>query len=227
MVRRINKVKKVSCLIALLLCVVIGGVYANWAYSKSDDITDKFVELQLGIAGATQEGEDGVYEIETNASFMIYQKEGSDHVAELRIESNDSNAPYLRVKFTPNASASVQIKENGVPTEIAFMTSSPFVYKIDNLGNYSETGTETPVLKFANEANSEFNANVTWIEQKAAGSDEAEYFYVEFDEEALFEQVSLSQEFVLDIYKEYAAFQQALLKAGSIIVKVTDGKNVL
>ena len=219
--------KKISCLISLLLCVVIGGVYANWAYSASDDIQDQFVELSLGLAGSSQTGADGVYEINTNASFMIYQKEGSNHVAEMRVESTDGKTPYLTVKFTPTASASVDIKENGVETEIAFTTSSPFLYKIDDDGNYDATnGTETKVLTFQNEADGEFNANVTWKEGTAEGSS-LKYFYVTWEGDELLDLVNLSQEFVLDVRKEYVAFQDALLHAGSIIVKVTDGTNIL
>lgn len=231
--------KKVSGLIALLTCVTIGGVYANWAYAASEDIQDKFVELSLGLADAKQDGANGTYEIISNVAFKIYQKEGSDHEAELRVESTDDQAPMVTVKFTPTASASVDIKNNGVDTEIAFTTSSAFVYKMDANGNYSETGTETPVLEFANESNGTFEANVgteadgytfTWQKQYEEGSTtDVEYFYVTFNAEQLLEQVHLSttKTFVLDEYKEYAAFQQSLLAAGSIILKVTDGHNVL
>ena len=219
--------KKLTCLISLLLCVVIGGVYANWAYSESEDIQDTYKELSLGLTESIQDGVNGEYVIETNASYIIDQKEGSDHVAELKVVSSNTEAPYLTVKFIPHDSASVDIKEHGVPTEIAFTTSAPFIYKIDGDGNYKADGTETAVLKFKNEANGAFNSNVTWLEKLEDGTDKVEYFYVTFDAEDLLEQVSLTREFVLDIRSEYAAFQQSLLRAGSIIVKVTDGTNIL
>lgn len=229
--------KKISGLIALLMCVIIGGVYANWAYSKSEDIQDEFVELSLGLAGASQEGSDGHYTIETNASFKIYQKEGTNHMAEMRVETSDGSDAYLTVKFTPTSSASIAVKENGIPTEIAFTTSSPFTYKIDADGNYDSTIADedaTAVLEFANEANGAFQPNVTW--QKKWVNDiengTVEYFYVTFDADELLQQVNLvelseNKTFVLDTYVEYAAFRDATLHAGSIIVKVTDGHNVL
>ena len=220
--------KKLSGLIALLMCVVIGGVYANWAYSQTDDIQDKFAELNLGIADASQSGVNGEYEITSNATFKIYQKEGTNHEAELRIESSDDQDPILTIKFTPTASASVDVKANGVPTEIAFTTGSPFVYKMDNEGNYSATGTETAVLGFKNESNGVFEEEnvITWNKQ-LADDGSVEYFYVTFNAEQLAQEVFLTDTFVLDTYLEYAAFQQSLLHAGNIIVKVSDGQGVL
>lgn len=50
--------KKLSGLIALLMCIVIGGVYANWAYAQTDDIPDKYVELNITIPDAVIEGEN-------------------------------------------------------------------------------------------------------------------------------------------------------------------------
>ncbi len=33
--------KKISALIAMFLCVTIGGVYATWSYAGTNDIADK------------------------------------------------------------------------------------------------------------------------------------------------------------------------------------------
>ena len=217
--------KKLSVLIALFMCVVIGGVYANWAYSASDDIQDKFLELSLGLTDASQTGANGEYTITSNAKYVIDQKVGSNHVAELRVESTDGEAPKLTVKFTPFDAASVTVKKSGVPTEIAFTTGSDFLYNIDNDGNYKADGTPTEVFIYANESNGEFEEEnaVDWIKVDEDEDGFAEYFYVEYDATALLQQVKLSREFVLDTYLEYAQFQQSLLHAGNVIVKVSDG----
>ena len=222
--------KKISGLIALLMCVVIGGVYANWAYSANADIQDKFLELSLGITEASQTGADGEYHIESNAKFVIDQKPGTNHEAELRVESTDSNPAKLTITFTPNPSASVDVKANGVKTEIAFTTGAEFLYKIDSKGNYDATaGVETNVFEFANESNGAFEEEnvIDWTPVDENGDDVVDYFKYEYDADALREQVMLSRTFVLDTYVEYAAFQQALLHAGNIIVKVSDGVGVL
>lgn len=227
--------KKVGGLIALLTCVTIGGVYANWAYAKEADIQDQYEELSLGLAESSQSGTNGEYDIISNVKFTIYQREGSDHEAELRVESTDDKEPSVMVKFTPTDAAPVNYKKFGINTEIAFTSGNAFTYKMDNNGNYSETGTATDVLKFKNKSNGTFEANVFATnteeigenQQKWTMSDDGSYFYVTFTAEQLLEQVNLSQTFVLDEYKEYAAFQQSLLAAGNIIIKVTDGTNVL
>ena len=229
--------KKLSGLIALLLCVIIGGVYANWAYSASDDIQDKYLELSLGITEASQTGANGEYTITSNAKFVIDQKEGTNHVAELRVESTDSEEAKLTIKFTPFAAASINVKRDGVPTEVAFTTGNTFVYKVDSEGNYDSTianESATKVFGFFNESDGAFNEEniITWTKVDENNDGLGEYFYVEYDAAALLEQVFLNPaipggNLVLDTYVEYAAFQQALLHAGNIIVKVSDGIDVL
>ena len=227
--------KKLSGLIALLLCVIIGGVYANWTYAQSADITDQKTEILFALDGVKQSGVNGEYTIESNVRFKVYQKEGSDHVAELRVETTDGSAtPMVTVKFTPTAAASVDIKENGVATEIAFTFSgllnegTNYLYKMDNEGNYSATGNGVKILTFKNETNGTFEENVTWQKKMVEGStDKVEYFYVTFDATQLLQEVNLSQEFVLDTFEEYRAFENAVGATGSIILKVTDGESIL
>ncbi len=229
--------KKLSGLIALLLCVVIGGVYANWAYSASDDIQDKYLELSLGITDASQTGANGEYSITSNARFVIDQAEGTNHVAKLSVESTDGQAAKLTVKFTPFAAASIDVKRDGVKTEVAFTTGNKFVYKMDSEGNYDATVTDenaTKVFGFANESNGAFELEnvISWTKVDENDDGLGEYFYIEYDADELLEQVFLNPavpggNIVLDTYVEYAAFQQALLHAGNVIVKVSDGIDVL
>ncbi len=225
--------KKISGLIALLMCVIIGGVYANWTYAQTEDITDQKTEILFALDAVSQSGVNGDYTIESNVRFKVYQKEGSNHVAELRVETTDGSAtPLVTVKFTPTAAASVDIKENGVDTEIAFTFSgflnggTNHLYKIDNDGNYSATGNGVEILKFKNRANNAFDKKVTWQKKTVEGSNKVEYFYVTFDAAQLLEEVNLSQPFVLDTFEEYRAFENAVGATGSIIMKVTDGVSI-
>ena len=229
--------RKLSGLIALLLCVIIGGVYADWAYAGSNDIQDKYEELTLGITSADQKNAAGEYIITSNAKFVIDQKEGSNHVAELRVESTDAEEAKLTITFTPNAAASVDIKKDGVKTEVAFTAGSPFLYKMDAQGNYDSTianESATKVLGFKNESNGVFEVEnaIEWIKVDENEDGFAEYFYIEYSAEDLLKEVFISTELpggtlVLDTYVEYAAFQQALLHTGNVIVKVSDGIDVL
>ena len=229
--------KKLSGLIALLMCIVIGGVYANWAYAGSNDIQDRYKELSLGITDADQKNAAGEYTITSNVQFVIDQKEGTNHVAELRVESTDDTEAKLTITFTPNAAASVDIKKDGIKTEVAFTTGNPFLYKMDAQGNYDADIAEesaTKVLGFKNESNGVFEEGnaIEWIKVDENEDGFAEYFYIEYSADKLLEEVFINTELpggtlVLDTYVEYAAFQQALLHAGSVIVKVSDGIDVL
>ncbi len=99
--------KKLSVLIAMILCVTIGGVYAAWTYTNpSADITDEKLEQLITISTATEEGAAGVYNVETNVTAMSIEQAGAEgvaagedfHLAKLQYTTADGQAPYI--KFT-------------------------------------------------------------------------------------------------------------------------------
>lgn len=103
--------KKLSVLIALVLCVTIGGVYAAWTYTNPDaDITDRHFNQLITISAATEEGAAGTYEIDTNITGMSIDQTGTNsngvdfHKAVLNYTTRDSETPYIR--FT------LKLKEN-------------------------------------------------------------------------------------------------------------------
>ena len=65
--------KKLSVLIALMLCVTIGGVYATWSYAGTDDIADAFAEAKVTIADVELKGANGTYKIESNLVLTVDQ----------------------------------------------------------------------------------------------------------------------------------------------------------
>ena len=205
--------KKLSVLIALMLCVTIGGVYATWTYAGTDDIADAYAEAKVTIADAELTGANGTYKVESNLVLTVDQK-NEDHEAELVFASNNSDPIFLKVTFTPAANAPQTIKDNAVPSELYFTTTTEMEYKIDAGGNYSATGTPTKIFTFTNPADNVFTANVTW-------TPEAGTFTYTLDETALRSMISLSQTFVLDLKSEHDAFREAL--NGNILVRVTDG----
>ena len=206
--------KKLSVLLALMLCVTITGVYAAWTYAGTNDIADAFVESKITIADAELTGANGTYTITSNLVLTVDQA-NEDHEAELIFSSNDGQPIYLKVTFTPATNAPQAIKDNAVPSELYFDTTTTMQYKIDAQGNYDENGTPTDIIKFTNPANSVLEPNVDWHEE-SDGS-----FSYTLDEAALRAQISLSQTFVLDIKSEHDAFRDAL--TGNIRARITDG----
>lgn len=206
--------KKLSLLIALFMCLTIGGVYATWTYAGTNDIADVFAEAKVTIADVELTGANGVYKIESNLVLTVDQA-NEDHEAELLFDSNNSDPIYLKVTFTPAEYAPQAVKDDAVPTELYFGTTVEMKYNIDANGNYSATGTATSIFTFSNPSDGIFSPNVTWTEQ-ADGS-----FTYTLDQTALESMISLSQTFVLDTKAEHDAFREAL--KGNIVARVTDG----
>ena len=206
--------KKLSILMAIMLVLTIGGVYATWSYAGTNDIADAFAEAKVTIEDVELIGANGTYKVESNLVLSIDQA-NDDHEAELEFSSNNGNPIYLKVTFTPSANAPQAIKDNAVPTELYFGTTTIMQYKMDAQGNYSETGTPTDIFAFTNPSDGIFSPNVTWTPE-SDGS-----FTYTIEEATLKTMISLAQTFVLDIKTEHDAFREAL--TGNIVVRVTDG----
>ena len=206
--------KKLSLLIALFMCLTIGGVYATWSYAGTNDIGDAFAEAKVTIADVELTGANGTYKVESNLVLTVDQA-NANHDAKLVFASNNSDEIFLKITFTPATNAPQTIKDNAVPTQLYFSTSTAMQYKIDGNGNYSESGTPTDIFAFTMVKTTPFAANITWNEE-SDGS-----FTYSMDKTALQTAITLSQTFKLDTKAEYDAFKVAL--AGNIVANVTDG----
>ncbi len=206
--------KKLSVLIALMLILTVGGVYATWSYAGTNDIADAFAEAKVTIEDVELIGANGTYKIESNLVLSIDQA-NEDHEAKLVFSSNDGQAIFLKVTFTPATNAPQSIKDNAIPTELYFGTTTTMKYKIDAEGNYSETGTPTDIFTFSNPTDGEFSPNVTWNEETNGT------FTYTLSQTQLETMITLSRTFVLDIKAEHDAFRECL--TGNIVARVTDG----
>lgn len=210
---------RLGLIVLLLVCMTITGVYAVWTYAGTNDIADAFAEAKITIADAEFSGANGTYKIESNLILTVDQKVDengkTDHEAELLFSSNDGKAIYLKVTFTPAEYAPQSVKENAVPSELYFGTTTTMEYNMDANGNYSEEGTPTDILTFSNPSDGDFSPNITWAEESDGT------FTYTMDEEALRNAISLSQTFILDTKAEHDAFRAAL--TGNVVARVTDG----
>lgn len=212
--------KKLSVLIALLLCVTITGVYAAWTYAGTNDIADVYTEAKVTIADVELSGANGTYHITSNLVLTVDQK-NEDHHAELVFGSNNDQPIFLKVTFVPAVNAPQDVKENAVKTEIYYGVTTEMAYKMDAEGNYDAEGTNVKdIFKFSNVKNNTLDHEITW-NKEADGT-----FSYTMDETALKAAIMLNDEngtvpFVLDTKAEHTAFGAAL--AGNIIVRVTDG----
>lgn len=194
--------KKLSALIALFLCVTIGGVYATWTYAGSDDIVDSFAEAKVTITDATLSGSNGTYEVTSNLVLTIDDTD-NNHKAELVFASNNAAPIHLTVKFTPAIHAPQAIKDAGVESELYFGTTTEMKYR------------GTPIFTFTNPGDGDLNNIFTW-EKQLDGT-----FTYTLDEDDLKAQIALTEAFFLDTKAEHDEFRIAL--AGNIVARVTDG----
>lgn len=98
--------KKLSALIAMVLCLTIGGVYAAWTYTNdAADVTDVHKTLTIGLTSATASGAVGDYYIETNITGITIEQNGETnpsydfHKAVLEFHTSDAQDPYITIKL--------------------------------------------------------------------------------------------------------------------------------
>ena len=96
--------RKLSALIAMILCVSIGGVYAAWTYTNSaKDIADVYEAYTVTLSTATEEGAHGVYNIDTNITKITIDQNGTNvptddfHKAVMNIATSDDQRAYIKI----------------------------------------------------------------------------------------------------------------------------------
>jgi len=99
--------KKFTILVALILCVTIGGVYAAWIYpnTEANISIDRNVTVQLSDANTTnKKGELIGLTGESGMSFFLDDANG-DYLAEVKLSG------YFEFLFTPNENLPVDSRK--------------------------------------------------------------------------------------------------------------------
>lgn len=188
--------KKLSILIALILCVTIGGVYATWVYSQSDDVADITGAKAITMTEATFTGTYGTYHVDTSElSMVVDPKEGTTHTTALKISGD------LVISFIPNTYAPEDVKNSGVP--------STFIFSLSN-ADWKYNGTSIMSVDTAKH-------DIVWTPD-GSGS-----FTFTISAAELANYITLT-EFTLDTKADYDAYD-AVLTNGQIVVSISDGKN--
>lgn len=200
--------KKLSILVALILCVTIGGVYATWTYAGSSDVLDVSAEIKVELENATLSGSIGSYSISSNFALKIDQK-NNNHEAKLVFVQNNSDPIHLTIEFTPNDGADATVKENGINTKLTIATTTDMKYPADANGNYTAGGTEKAIFSIPTS-----EMNITWTK-------EGNKFVKTFNQAELESMILLNDPIILDTKGDHTAF--ASLLTGNIKFTVSDG----
>lgn len=199
--------KKLSMIIALILCVTVGGVYATWSFAATNDVVDASKEITITMTDAVNAGSYGTYTIDVSSvAIVIDQESQTSHKAVLKVD----DASQIVVTFEAADNAPVAVKANGVASKYTLSTSKTFTYNTDAEGNYKADGTPKTVFTL----NDCTDKNITWTNEGNG------VFTFTLDADDIRSMITLN-DFTLDILSEYQAFKTAI--SGNFIFAVTDG----
>ncbi len=195
--------KKLSLLIAMILCVTIGGVYATWTYTQNTDVADEAIHTTVNLTDVAYSGSYGTYKVDTSTlKLKVDPKENTQHTTALYIEGK------IVITFTPNSVAPENVKNNAVPSTFQFsLTNNHWTFDDDT----TSTGDEKPIITLRHTD----KEDIKW-----SSTNEGVFEFVITAEE-LENHITLT-EFVLDTKLKYDAFNTALGN-GQITITVSDG----
>lgn len=96
--------KKLSLLVALILCVTIGGVYATWLYAEAPMDTAAHEFKNLGITDVDTNAKSGKIAVTDTLILKIDDNEGN-HKPAWDTDVTAANGGNLQIVFTPNSGA--------------------------------------------------------------------------------------------------------------------------
>ncbi len=195
--------KRVSLLVALILLVTVGGVYATWSYAATAGVSE-VRNKGVSLAPAKMEGSLGVYEVLFEEfSLTIDQTGVGDYSPTLKFTvANDDGS--LDFKFTPSNVASNELKEVGIDSSVSF--SSTLAHE------------GQPIFQFPQEIHIGTvgsGETYSWVKQPDGS------FSCSIPNSALSTYIQLAYTEDLDTYAKYQAFEKSV--AGVISVTISNG----
>lgn len=177
--------KKLSILVALILCVTIGGVYATWVY-PGNDIGRLEAPVSNNMGEVTFSGSMGTYSLVSNDMALIIDQDGNQ-----TFNTKLTYSGNLVFTFTPAANISDAQRDAALNAKVSVMGTdvASAVYGTKQIWAFDETKIVT-----LNKAD--------WSENNGV------YTYT-FACSKLADTVKLSQVFNLPTYDDFKAFSDA------------------
>ncbi len=199
-----KSIKKLSVLVALILCVTVGGVYATWSYAADAGVSEE-VNKGVSLAPVTQSGSIGEYEVGfSEFSIVIDQTAPGDYTPMLvfTVQSDDGSLDF---KFTPTDVASDAVKTNGITSTVTF--SSALTHEGTAIFTFPATITigtvdSSETIKWEKQTDGSFTCSI-------ANADLADYIQLNYTDK-------------LDTYAKYQDFEKSL-QSGTVVIAVSNG----
>ena len=119
--------KKFTMLVALILCVTIGGVYATWTY-QGGEVQQLHQHFNVYMGAVDNDEAKGVLKTVMNALSIKLDDADNNYVAEAVVEG------YIEFVFAPKSNASDTVRDEGIELAFALEQTNPaFVFEGNNI----------------------------------------------------------------------------------------------
>ena len=207
--------RKLSLLMAIILCVTVGGVYAVWTYSEEGlTVTNANSESVAVLADHVILNEAvGSFSVKENNLKLVIDQKNAEHEAELKFMDNTKTGDgYITFAFTPSENAGQAVKDFAIDSKVTISLTAPMQYPMDAEGNYDAAGTPTDIFTI--------NSNEIAVVWTPVGNGTFEFT---IDADDLVDIIELPQpSFTLDVHEEYDAFMDCL--KGNIRFTLSDAR---
>ena len=200
--------KKLTILVALILCVTIGGVYATWTYSGAIS-TSSHMHMSVNLATATETNPKGTI-TNVHNSMDVLIDDGGSYTAVAKFSGK------MGFIFTPAVGADSDVVANGITFAFAVEQKTPIQYDGNNIFNVTVT---TPTTLTNGTKITSTNATTL-----APGQDLNAHigsFYIEITAEQVADCVEIAS-ITLPTYTDYENFEDALVAGGALGVTVSE-----
>ena len=119
--------KKFTILVALILCVTIGGVYATWTY-QGGEVSPLHHHFSVYMGQVDNDEAKGILKTVTNALNIRLDDANKDYVAEAFVHG------YIEFVFAPKANATDDVRNNGINLNYTLEQTNPAIqYEVDGV----------------------------------------------------------------------------------------------
>ena len=119
--------KKFTILVALILCVTIGGVYATWTY-QGGEVSPLHHHFNVYMGQVDNDEAKGILKTVTNALSIRLDDANKDYVAEAFVHG------YIEFVFAPKSNATDDVRNNGINLNYTLEQTNPAIqYEVDGV----------------------------------------------------------------------------------------------
>lgn len=211
------KIKKISALLAMGLCLTVGGVYAAWTYAQGS-LEPQNVHIDPSIANKTTQTKKGSLTIAQGITITIDDVGTVDYVAEVVYGGTN-----LVVTFDPADGADQTVVDNGVTLMLKLSTTEEWTYNGVPIFAVDDGTYYSPALNVqADESKNEIG---TFTKDTATGLFTWTVTPEDIQDKIALYKTSLSDtttgDLILDTVEKYDAFHTELHK-GDVIFTISE-----